>query len=81
MRPGGPTLRTRQNAQDLALVAGAGGRAGHVAFGDLVPDGKPVAGVFASVSAGYHTTCGLRTNGTVTCWGDNSSGEDTPPAR
>ena len=35
---------------------------------------------FVSVSAGGYRTCGLRSDGTVACWGDNHSGQATPPA-
>ncbi len=34
--------------------------------------------VFASVSAGDKHTCGVRTNGAVTCWGLNSKGQAAP---
>jgi Regulator of chromosome condensation (RCC1) repeat len=33
-----------------------------------------------AASAGGHQSCGLRTDGTVVCWGDNGHGEATPPA-
>jgi hypothetical protein len=33
-----------------------------------------------TVSAGGNYTCGLRTDGTLACWGDNSEGQATPPA-
>jgi hypothetical protein len=32
------------------------------------------------ISAGGYHTCGLRTDGTVACWGRNISGESTPPS-
>jgi alpha-tubulin suppressor-like RCC1 family protein len=32
------------------------------------------------VSAGESHTCGVRSDGTVICWGDNNSGKATPPA-
>src|SRR5207248_982927 len=37
----------------------------------------PVAGdnVFAAITAGLAHTCGLRTDGVIACWGDNSSGQ------
>ena len=35
---------------------------------------------FDSVSAGSHHTCGVRSNGSVACWGWNESGQATPPA-
>ena len=31
------------------------------------------------ISAGVDHTCGIRTNGTVACWGDNSYGQATQP--
>ena len=35
-------------------------------------------GKFASVSAGEDHTCGVKTGGTVACWGSNGSGRATP---
>ena len=32
------------------------------------------------VTAGIYHTCGLKTDGTLACWGDNSDGQSTPPA-
>ena len=37
-------------------------------------------GRFIAVSAGYHHTCGLRENGRIECWAENSSGQAVPPA-
>ena len=34
---------------------------------------------FASVSAGLDHTCGIRTDGSVACWGANRYGESIPP--
>src|ERR1017187_6640148 len=34
---------------------------------------------FTSVSAGVWHTCGLKTDGTIVCWGVNNFGESTPP--
>jgi len=33
-----------------------------------------------TVSAGEYHTCGVRTDGTLACWGDDSQGQATPPA-
>ena len=33
---------------------------------------------FASVSAGYEYTCGVRDDGSVACWGDDGYGQATP---
>jgi alpha-tubulin suppressor-like RCC1 family protein len=38
------------------------------------------AGDFTSVSAGYRHTCGVRTDGAVICWGDNTYGQSAAPA-
>ncbi len=40
---------------------------------------SPSAGTFASVSAGAYHTCGVRTDGTIACWGDNDYGQAAPP--
>lgn len=37
-------------------------------------------GTFKAVSVGYAHACGLRTNGTIACWGRNSYGRAAPPA-
>ena len=39
----------------------------------------PPAGAFTEVSAGGSHTCGLRTDGSVACWGFNGWLEATPP--
>ena len=35
---------------------------------------------FVSVSAGGRHTCGVKSNGSVACWGSNADGRATPPA-
>ncbi|MBV9791136.1 MAG: hypothetical protein JOZ51_23270, partial [Chloroflexi bacterium] len=32
----------------------------------------PPSGTFTQVSTGYLHSCGLRTDSTIICWGDNS---------
>jgi alpha-tubulin suppressor-like RCC1 family protein len=34
---------------------------------------------FVSIDAGYESACGVKTDGTLACWGDNSEGELSPP--
>ena len=47
--------------------------------GDDSTVATPTARGFAAVAAGSHHSCGLRTDGTVACWGDNGWGHaDTP---
>ncbi len=40
----------------------------------------PPAGSFSQVSAGWDHTCGLKTDGSLTCRGRDDSGQATPPA-
>ncbi len=39
----------------------------------------PTATDFIQVDSGFGHACGLHQNHTVTCWGDNTYGESTPP--
>ena len=41
---------------------------------------SPTAPTFTQVSAGSFHTCGVKTDGTVACWGDNKYEQATPPA-
>ena len=43
------------------------------------PDGEST-GRYTAVTAGSEHSCGLRTDGTITCWGWNYSGQATAPA-
>ena len=43
------------------------------------PRPTPPASSFVSVSAGGEHTCGVRSDGSVACWGENGSGAATPP--
>ena len=48
--------------------------------GTTEPPPPPDAiGEFVSVSAGSHTSCGLKTDGTIACWGSNRNGEAHAP--
>ena len=54
-------------------------------LGDLnLPDcgleGRPTTGSFVSVSAEDSHTCGVRSDGSVACWGRSGLGAATPPA-
>jgi len=44
-------------------------------FGQAIPP----SGTFTQISAGSLHTCGVKTDGTLACWGKNDSGESTPP--
>lgn len=44
------------------------------------PSTAVAAGATPQIAAGSGFTCGLRTNGTVVCWGSNSLGAAIPPA-
>ena len=46
----------------------------------LIGQATPPGGEFVSVSAGVWHTCGVRTDGSVECWGDDDSGQATPLA-
>jgi alpha-tubulin suppressor-like RCC1 family protein len=47
---------------------------------NLAGEDTPPAAVFTRVSAGTAHRCGIEIDGTIVCWGDNSSGQSTPPA-
>ena len=42
--------------------------------------GQPALGPATAIAAGHFHSCGIRTNGTVQCWGHNSYGEARPPS-
>ena len=44
-----------------------------------VPEGESSA-LFEAVSVGGSHSCGLRTDGTIACWGDNSAGKADAPS-
>ena len=51
-------------------------------FGGSPPDRVEAnaAGTFSVISAGCYHACGVRTDLTLACWGNNYSGQATPPA-
>ena len=53
---------------------------GELDLPDCGLEGRPTASSFVSVSAGGYHTCGVRSNGSVACWGSNADGRATPPA-
>ena len=59
----------------VALIAVAS-----VSCGLLDSDEPTPAVQYASVSAGEEHTCGVKTDGSVECWGWNQYGASNPPA-
>ena len=53
---------------------------GELELPDCGLEGRPTASSFDSVSAGSVHTCGLRSDGSVVCWGNDEDGRATPPA-
>jgi len=68
----------------------AAGRAGATGHGGAATGGAGAGGTggasdawlgtFKQVDAGNGFTCGIRTDGTIACWGDNSKGQTDAPA-
>ena len=46
---------------------------------DAEPNPTP-QGAFTAITAGYHHSCGIRTDGTAQCWGHNSFGRTDAPS-
>ena len=79
--------------EGIVQLAGYLEAAADIATGNDTPtttiDATPIAddptpttetGSFGAISAGGRHSCGLRTNGTITCWGDNSLGQADAPS-
>ena len=64
-----PYLRAEHRGEPSS--AGATTKTGRLARPD---------GTFTAVSAGLHHSCGVRTDGTIACWGSNRLGQATPLA-
>src|SRR3990172_7697131 len=61
----------------LAALLFSGNSAGADSDSILGSDDPSVVG--STVSAGGYHTCGVRTDGTLACWGYNASGQASPP--
>ena len=53
---------------------------GELELPDCGLEGRPTAGSFVSVSAGWSHTCGVRRDGSVACWGEDEHGQAAPLA-
>lgn len=49
-------------------------------FGNQRPPDSFTAIGFTSISSGANHVCAIRADGSIACWGDNSSGQASPPA-
>jgi hypothetical protein len=70
LHPGHRGLLARLCGQDRRQARLLGGQ-------HLRASGGP-GGAFTEVSAGAYHTCAVRTDGTLTCWGDNAAGQASP---
>ena len=64
------TLQTRALLVHLLTATGA-----VKCWGSDGPQSTAPSGTYTSVSAGGYHTCGLRDDGVLLCWGDNSQGQ------
>src|SRR5512135_2551033 len=47
---------------------------------NAAPPGQAALAQFESLSAGYRNTCGIKSDGSLACWGDNTYLQSNPPA-
>ena len=64
----------------LSLAGSASAAAPPTGNADVSIATAPAGAVAGSVDVGGLHACGVKTDGTVACWGDNSVGQATPPA-
>ena len=69
----------------MFLPAGPDGGGGSVPGGESGEEvggeaGVPEGAAVSQVSAGKSYSCGLRSGGSVVCWGDNENGQLTVPS-
>lgn len=65
--------------RDMARISGAHRWETAQLIGDFSRRGGAPSGTFVAVTAGDRHTCGLRSNGYVECWGDNSVNQHYEP--
>ena len=71
---------TQVSEADSVTPAGSRATAPWSAGGQALSDKpRPPPGRFTQVSAGFFHTCGVKTDGTLACWGSNFVGEANPP--
>ncbi|MYE42379.1 MAG: hypothetical protein F4X27_19455, partial [Chloroflexi bacterium] len=73
------SLRDQLNADASVIESDLGGLPFCKATSPT-PTATPASPVFVSISAGEEHTCGVKTDGSVACWGNNDDGQATPPS-
>ena len=78
--------RRRRGVRSPRSPPAAGIRVGYVRMGrwsagvtTTYGQATPPGGSFTQVSAGVWHSCGLRSDGSVVCWGNSNDGQATPP--
>ena len=80
IRPGmGPALLLAILLMAVALAGCSGESSGSDAPIDEPRSQETESRNDDSVSSGFTHTCGLRSDGSVACWGDDQYGQATPP--